>query len=225
MDPEKYLPFWGELDRGDREFLLESAQLHRFARGETFHNGSETCDGLFLVLRGRLRIYTVSREGRELTLYRLMPGELCLFSAVCLLRGIRFEVMVEAQEESEVFTIPSEAYHRVMEHSAAAANFTCEVMAERFSDLLWLLDQVLNQKMDSRLAALLVGESRLARSPELGLTHEQLAGHLGSAREVVTRLLREFQKDGLVRLSRGSIRITDPDRLLLLAGENIREKP
>lgn len=109
-----------------------------------------------------------------------------------------------------------------MEKSPAVANYTSQLMASHFSDVMWIMDQALNKKLDSRLAALLLEERELGGSDELHITHEQLGGHLGSVREVVTRMLKYFQGEGLVRLGRGSISILDVPGLEALAGDSIR---
>ena len=164
----------------------------------------------------------LSDEGKELTLYRLLERDICLFSASCMMRSIEFEVMVEAEADTEVIHLPAEVFRRVTEQSAPAANYVNELMATRFSDVMWLMDQVLSKKMDGRLAALLLEECELAGSDTLSVTHEQLARHLGSAREVVTRMLKYFQNEGLVHLTRGSIALLDRERLSALAADSLR---
>ena len=161
-------------------------------------------------------------EGRELTLYRLFPRDMCLFSASCVLRGIQFDVLVEAERDTTALFLPAEVYQGLMEESAAVANYTSELMADRFSEVMWRMDQILSKKLDGRLAALLVEESRLAESASLRLTHDQLARHLGSAREVVSRLLKDFQNDGLVRLGRGGVELLDLPALEALAADSLR---
>ena len=164
----------------------------------------------------------VTDEGRELTLYRLFPRDMCLFSASCVLRGIQFDVLVEAERDTKALFLPAEVYQGLMEESAAVANYTSELMADRFSEVMWRMDQILSKKLDGRLAALLVEESRLAESASLRLTHDQLARHLGSAREVVSRLLKDFQNDGLVRLGRGGVELLDLPALEALASDSLR---
>ena len=105
----------------------------------------------------------------------------------------------------------------MLEQSAPAANWVNQLMAARFSDVLWRMEQILWGRMDQRLAAFLVEESVLEESASLPLTHERIAGHLGTAREVVTRMLRYFQSEGMVRLGRGSVELTDLKKLERLA--------
>ncbi|WP_283674379.1 Crp/Fnr family transcriptional regulator [Butyricicoccus sp. Marseille-Q5471] len=222
MELSDFLPFWSRLTEEQRMILCDAAQVRRFEKGRVVHRGSEDCVGLLLILHGRLRAYVLSDEGKELTLYRLLERDICLFSASCMMRSIEFEVMVEAEADTEVIHLPAEVFRRVTEQSAPAANYVNELMATRFSDVMWLMDQVLSKKMDGRLAALLLEECELAGSDTLSVTHEQLARHLGSAREVVTRMLKYFQNEGLVHLTRGSIALLDRERLSALAADSLR---
>lgn len=222
MDIAAYFPFWARLTPGQRSRLAESVSARRFPRGALVYGGDGDCAGLILPTAGQLRAYLLTDEGKELTLYRLFPRDMCLFSASCIMRGIAFDVMVEAERETEALTIAAPVYQSLMEESAVVANFTNQLMAERFSDVMWLMDQMLSKKLDGRLAAFLVEEGRLLGGEELPLTHDQIARHLGSAREVVTRMLRYFQSEGLVRLSRGGVRLTDLPRLSELAGDSLR---
>ena len=218
----EYLPFWARLTEGQQRRLEEGAAVRRFARGEMVYGGGTECAGLILPTEGQLRAYMLTDEGRELTLYRLFPRDMCLFSASCVLRGIQFDVLVEAERDTTALFLPAEVYQGLMEESAAVANYTSELMADRFSEVMWRMDQILSKKLDGRLAALLVEESRLAESASLRLTHDQLARHLGSAREVVSRLLKDFQNDGLVRLGRGGVELLDLPALEALASDSLR---
>ncbi len=217
-----FLPFWEKLTAKQKEELSSAVHKRHFEKGEILHRGGDDCIGLLLVLSGQLRAYTVSEEGKELTLYRLLERDMCLFSASCILNSIQFDVMVTAEQDTDVLHIPSDVYKRLMEESLSVANYTNELMATHFSDVMWLMDQTLNKKLDSRLAALLLEEQAFSGSDVLTLTHEQLGNHLGSVREVVTRMLKYFQSEGLVRLGRGSVRLLDQERLHQLAGDSLR---
>ncbi len=220
--PRDYLPFWPRLTGSQQELILRQAQLRRIPKDEIVHNGKEDCVGLLLVIEGQLRVFTLSEEGRELTLYRLFPWDMCLFSASCLLKGIDFHVIVQAQQPSLVLHIPPDTYRQLMEESLPVSLYTNELMATHFSDVMWQMDQILNKKMDSRLAALLLEESALTGSDSVSSTHEKLARHLGSAREVVSRLLQYFASEGLIRLGRGSILLLDRPALERLASASLR---
>ncbi len=197
--------------------LAQSALRRDVSAGTLLHNGSADCTGLLVVISGQLRAYILSQEGREITLYRLFERDICLFSASCILNSIQFEVTVEAEKNAQLWVIPSESYKRVMQQSAVLANYTNQLMAMRFSEVMWRMEQILWKRQDRRLAAFLLEESALEESSLLRITHDKIANHLGTAREVVTRMLRYLQSEGMVRLSRGAIELTDWDRLRALA--------
>ncbi len=217
MELEAFFPgVWDKLTDAQRRALESAASPRRLETGEQL-SGAGECVGLLAVRSGRLRAYMISDTGREITLYRLFERDICLFSASCVMRGLQFEVSIEAEQPSEVLVVSPEVYKRVMEESAPLANYTNELMASRFSEVMWLVEQILWKSFDRRLAAFLLEESALESSDELRITHERIAAHLGTAREVVTRMLRYFQSEGLVSLSRGTVRIADRPGLEALA--------
>lgn len=138
---------------------------------------------------------------------------MCLFSASCIMRSIQFEVTVETEKDTELWIIPAEIYQSIMEESAPVSNYTNELMATRFSDVMWLMEQVMWKSLDKRVAAFLIEEMSIEGTDQLKITHETIANHLGSHREVITRMLRYFQNEGMVKLSRGMIEITDAEKL------------
>ena len=209
MELRDFFPIWNQLASGQQETLIESTIRRAIPKGTLLHNGSMDCTGLLLVEHGQLRAYILSEDGREITLYRLLDGDICLFSASCMMRSIQFEVMIEAEKDTQLWSIPADIYRSVMEQSAPLANFTNEVMADRFSDVMWLLEQILWKRFDQRLAGFLLEESVLEGTDVLKITHETIGSHLGNPREVVTRMLRYFQNEGLVKLARGTVEITN----------------
>ena len=211
------IPVWKDLDRQMQDALQSAAQERRAEKGTLVHNGATECTGLLLVEDGQLRAYALSPDGREITLYRLLERDICLFSASCMLRGIRFDITIEAEQDTRFWLIPAEVWQRAVTQSAALSNYTNQLMAERLSDVMWLLEKVLWQSFDRRLAEFLLEESSLAGSDELSITHEIIARHLGTAREVVSRMLKYFKGEGLITLTRGTIRILDRERLEALA--------
>lgn len=213
MELKDFFPVWRELSPMQQEKLTIGASKRTIQKGTVIHSGSLDCTGLLLVECGQLRAYILSDEGREITLYRLLDRDICLFSASCIMRSIKFEMMIEAERETTLWVIPPEIYKSVMEQSAPLANFTNEVMADRFSNVMWLLEQILWKRFDQRLAGFLLEESALEETNELKITHEAIGSHMGNPREVVTRMLRYFQSEGLVKLSRGTVEITDANKL------------
>ena len=217
MDFQDYFPVWNRLTAAQQNRLLTGLTSRKVKKGTILHNGSADCTGLLLIKTGQLRAYILSDEGREITIYRLFDRDMCLFSASCILNSIQFEITITAEKDTEFWLIPSELYKNLLTESAPLANYTNELMAARFSDVMWLIEQVLWKSLDKRLATFLLEEAAIEDSNELKITHEIIANHLGSHREVITRMLRYFQSDGIVKLSRGKITLLNPERLEELA--------
>ena len=213
MDFQNFFPVWSKLTSIQQERILGSLMERKVSKGTVIHNGSMDCTGLLLVKVGQLRAYILSDEGREITIYRLFDRDMCLFSASCMMRSIQFEVTIEAEKDTDLWVIPSEVYKSIMEESAPVSNYTNELMATRFSDVVWLIEQIMWKSLDKRVAAFLLEEVSIEGTDQLKITHEAIANHLGSHREVITRMLRYFQNEGMVKLSRGAIEITDAGKL------------
>ena len=213
MELQDFFPVWAQLSAQQRDKLSAGAVARNVKKGSALHSGSSECTGLLLVREGQLRAYILSDEGREVTLYRLFDRDICLFSAACIMRSIQFEIMIEAEKDTSLWVIPAEIYQGIMAESAPLSNFTNEIMASRFSEVMWLMEQIMWKSFDKRLAAFLLEESTLEGDNTLKLTHETIANHLGTAREVVTRMLRYFQTEGMVKLARGTVEITDGEKL------------
>lgn len=214
MDFANYFPIYEKLTSEEQASLARHACLHTFEKDTMLHNGSNDCLGLVLIKSGQLRAFITSEEGREITIYRLFDRDMCLFSASCMLNSIQFDVSVTAEKDTEAWIIPSDLYKKMMEQSAALANYTNQLMATKFTDVMWLIEQIMWKSMDSRLAAFLIEETNLADSMVLHMTHDKIANHMGTAREVVTRLLKYFQSEGIVSLGRGTIEIIDFEKLV-----------
>ena len=210
-------PIWDKLSPAHQQLVAQTIVPKTLDKGAVLHDGSADCAGLVLIKSGQLRAYILSEDGREITLYRLLDQDICLFSASCVMRSVQFEVMISAEKESEVFILPPYIFKRIMEESAPLANYVNELMASRFSEVMWLIEQIMWKSIDKRLANFLLEESALENSDILKLTHEAIANHLGTAREVVTRMLRYFQNEGYVRLTRGAVELSDREGLEALA--------
>ena len=213
MDFSQYFPIWNKLTDDQRQRITQRVVRREVKKGTLLHDGSNECTGLLLVRAGQLRAYILSDEGREITIYRLFDRDMCLFSASCIMRSIQFDITVEAEKDTELWLIPPDVYQAVMNESAAVANYTNEVMATRFSEVMWLMEQIMWKSLDKRVAAFLAEEAAIEGSETLKLTHETIAKHLGSHREVITRMLRYFQSEGWVKVSRGTVEILDMDAL------------
>lgn len=216
MEFQSCFPVWDRLSADQQSRILGNLVFREIKKGTVIHNGSADCTGLLLVKSGQLRAYILSDEGREITIYRLFDRDICLFSASCMLRSAQFDITIEAEKDTGLWVIPAEVYRSIMEQSAPLSNYTNEVMAARFSEVMWLVEQVMWKSMDKRVAAFLLEEAAIEKTDRLFITHETIANHLGTHREVVTRMLRYLQGEGMVRLSRGVVELLDEKKLTAL---------
>lgn len=219
MEFQSYFPIWDKLNKAEQDRITDNLITRRVTKGTVIHNGSMECTGLLLIKTGQLRAYILSDEGREITIYRLFDRDMCLFSASCIMRSIQFDITIEAEKDTDLWIIPAELYQSIMKESAPVANYTNELMATRFSDVMWLIEQIMWKSLDKRLAEFLLEEISIEGTEKLKITHETIANHLGSHREVMTRMLKYFQNEGMVKLSRGMIEITDSEKLESLSDE------
>ena len=206
-------PFWGELSDGDRDYICQNTLAMSYPKGSNIHDGYE-CAGVYLVRSGCLRVYMLSEDGKEITLYRLHGGDMCMLAASCVLQSVTFDVYVDSEENSECVVVGGCAYDDVARRIPEAKIFALETAVSRFSDVMWVMQQIMFMSIDKRLAIFLLDEAAQTGSDTIKLTHEQIAKYMGSAREVVSRMLKYFVSEGLVETSRsGGIRILDRRRL------------
>ena len=213
MDFSTYFPIWDKLTAEQQERISGVLEYRKVPKGTRIHDSSAECLGLVTVKDGQLRSYILSEDGREITIGRLFEYDVSLLSASCVLPDMNFNVMIEAEKDTEFWSIPACLFKNLMEESIPVASFANSLISSNFSELMWLMEQIMWKSFDKRLAEFLLEESRLEESPELKVTHEKIAAHLGTAREVVTRMLRYFQSEGMVKLSRGTITLTDTNKL------------
>ncbi len=216
MEFQSCFPIWDQLSADQQSRILDNLVFREIKKGTVIHNGNADCTGLLLVKSGQLRAYILSDEGREITIYRLFDQDICLFSASCMLRSAQFDITIEAEKDTGLWVIPAETYRSIMERSAPLSNYTNEIMAARFSEVMWLVEQIMWKSMDTRVAAFLLEESAIEGTDRLSITHETIANHLGTHREVVTRMLRYLQGEGMIKLSRGAVELLDEKKLTAL---------
>lgn len=207
------LPFWNQLDRPTQSEMMNASRTKTYRKGEIIHAGKDDCTGLFMIHSGRVRTYIITEEGKEVTLFRLVEGDVCIFSASCVMKNISFDTWISAETDLETAILPSEVYQELMKRNTVMANFTNEVLNARMSDVMWILEKVLFMSFDKRLAEFLYEQASLEGSDDLGITHDQIARHMGSAREVVTRMLKYLAGEGLLEVKRGCIHILDRKKL------------
>jgi len=212
MSISQYFPVYSKLSANEQALLTQSASLRTVSQGTLIHGGGADCMGLLLIRSGQLRAYITSEEGKEITIYRLFEQDICLFSASCMMSSIQFDILITAEKDTEFWVVPTSVYKQLTEQNLAVSNYTTQIMATRFTDVMWLIEQIMWKSFDRRLATFLLEESILEGTKALKITHEKIASHLGSAREVVTRMLKYFQTENMVRLTRGTIQILDSEK-------------
>ena len=213
MDFQNIFPFWGQLNQEEQKTVAENILSQKLQKGDILHRGCGECSGIVHVAKGQLRVYIVSEEGREVTLYRLHQGEMCVLSASCLMDAIVFDVLIEAVAESELIVLPSPVLHPIMEGNPLVELSLYKTVVENFSEVMWTMQQILFMGADKRVAHFLWDEMVKTGEMTIRMTHEEVARFIGSAREVVTKVLKYFVEEGAVALSRGKIEITDKTKL------------
>ena len=203
----KVLTFWEKLSEEEKDMILNNTVKASYRQGEQVHSADQECVGVLIIRSGELRTYILSEEGKEVTLYRQGEGEVSILTASCVLSSIHFDVHVDAEKDSDVLVINAPAFSRLCESNVYIENFSLRLATERFSDVMWAMEQILFMSFDKRLAIFLLDETTKTGTDNLTLTHEQIAKYMGSAREVVSRMLKYFAKEGIVELSRGCIKI------------------
>ena len=219
MNNEQYFPIWNKLTAEQQAHILSVSEFRQVKAGTILHDGSPECMGLILLRSGQLRAYMLSEEGREVTISRFFERDICLFSASCVMPNMQFDIFISAEKDCDLWIIPACLYKDLMNESLAVASYSCDLISSHFSELMWLMEQIMWKRFDGRLARFLLEECRLEDSDTLVMTHDKIANHLGTAREVVTRMLRYFQSEGMVKLTRGAVEIISPGKLSFLAGE------
>ena len=209
----EYIPFWDKLTGEQQERIRGVIHFHSVEKGEHIHDSSADCLGLVIVKTGQLRTYMLSDEGREITIGRLFDYDISLLSASCVMPDMQLNVMIEAEKDTEFWSIPACLFKNLMDESLPIASYARSLLSSNFSELMWLMEQIMWKSFDKRLAAFLLEEAQLEDGKVLNITHEKIAAHLGTAREVVTRMLRYFQSEGMVKLTRGAIELTDEAKL------------
>ena len=217
MEFSAYFPVWDKLTADQQQQIAGVIEHRNVKKGTHIHESSAECLGLVMVQSGQLRAYILSEDGREITISRLFDYDVSLLSASCVMPDMQFNVMIDAEKDSEFWSIPACLFKNLVDESLVVSNYARNLLSGNFSDLMWLMEQIMWKSFDKRLADFLLEEAAVEGTNQLRITHEKIANHMGTAREVVTRMLRYFQNEGMVRLTRGTVEITDANRLQQLA--------
>ena len=204
-------PVLNGIDARLRQRVAEQMQVITVPSGTVLFDEDQPCTGFPFLLGGAVRVLKAAANGRELPLYRVLPGETCIISSSCLLGHIAYNARGVAQGETALVVLPRPLFDELLA-TPGFRDFIFQLFAERMADLMQLVEEVAFRKLDQRLAALLLGKGRIVHA-----THQQLADELGSVREMVSRLLKGFAEQKLVSLGREQVEILDPARLRELA--------
>ena len=210
-------PFWDQLTAGEQDMLCRYTRPVKYPKGSRVHSPLESCVGILLLRTGQLRAYLLSEDGRDVTLYRLFGGEVCILSASCVMESVNVDLYIDAEEDTEAYCISAGIFRKLMQQNVYVRCYAYQLTAERFSDTMWTMQQVLFMSADRRLAIFLTDELAKTGGTEVRMTHDQIAKYMGSAREVVSRMLKYFAQEGWVRLFRGGVEILDKKKLQELA--------
>ena len=210
------LPFWGALTAREQETMQSCAQIRSYARDELIYSKEQECLGLIRVLSGSVRTFMLSAEGREVRLYRVDEKDTDVLSASCVMNQITFETQMVADSDCTLLIVPAVCLKNFKESNLHVRCFLFEKLGERFSDVMMKMQAILFTRLDQRIAAALLSHER---GGAVRITHEQLAGEINSTREAVSRILKDMERQSLIRLGRGQITLSEPDALRMLAGE------
>lgn len=200
----KQYPMLRELPAADRAELLAAAGVMHLPAGTVLFDENQPCQGFPLLLSGNIRVIKAAPNGRELQLYRVMPGESCILTSSCLLGNTRYHARGIAEQALEMVLLPATAFHTLLGKQESFRSYVFHLFSDRLTDLMQLVSAVAFQKLDQRLAALLV-----AKPAPIHITHQALADELGSVREIISRLLKNFAEQGWIKLGREQIEIVD----------------
>ena len=210
---ETYYPFWKQLTREEQDLFCSCSRIQNYEKDQFIHGGEDECLGILLVLEGQVRVYIQSEEGKQVTLLRLGKGQIYSLSASCVVQEISFEILAEAAQETRVVITSTCYIKKLMKERVFVENFIYRQTVEGFSDIMWAMSEILFKSFDKRLAGYLEEERIRRKSPVIHETHDEIAKNMGSAREVVSRMLKYFEKEGMVSLSRGAVTIVSQEKL------------
>ena len=207
------LPFWNLLTDKEKEILKDNTIERTYSKGSIVFNNSSSCLGLLNVISGQVRAYLVSDEGKEVTIFKLEDNDLCVLSASCIIKQITFDTQLVANEDTKVLIVPSNIIEDLAYMNIELRCYLYEKALARFSDVMWNMQELLFKGLDSRVANYLINQYERTDSTIIKVTHEEIANDINSAREAVTRILKLFVQDGLIKLQKGSIELVDVDAL------------
>jgi CRP/FNR family transcriptional regulator len=205
--------FYKNLNENEKKLISSNTNKNAYEKGKLITNNEDECNGIVIVKSGQLRAYIISEDGKEITLYRLLSSDVCIMTASCVLKNITFNVQLEIEKESVLYIMPSSVWSILSNSNALVKEYALELISSRFSEVMWVMEQVVFMGMGQRLSAFLLEQSTLEQSSSITITHDTISKNLGTAREVISRLLKYFENEGLIELSRGTIKLINNKKL------------
>jgi len=211
------LSFWNDLADNEKETAVRGSVIKTYDKGTYIYGFTDACLGFVYVKRGSIRVYITSDEGREITLFHIEKDDNCILSSACALSGVSLDVQMVAENDTELLAISSGTFEKLVETNIYVKSFAYELTAKRLSDVVWVLEQILFAHFDSRMAQFLISVYERTGSKIIKMTQEAIAREVNSAREVVARMLKQFENDGIISIKRGTITIKDLNALEKIA--------
>lgn len=199
------LPYWKDLEDNEKEIVANGSVIRGYKKGTYIYGLHDACLGMIYVTKGSIRVFIISEEGREVTLFHISEGESCILSASCVLDEITLEVQLMTETDTEILAVQVGTYQKIMESNLKVKCFSYELSSKRLSSVVWVMQQILFAHFDERLARFLIMEYEKTGNVKIRMTQEVIAREVNSAREVVARMLRQFAEDKLIEMGRGSI--------------------
>lgn len=208
-----HFPAWQQLTSEQQNIICQNSSLINVNKHNFVNTTKEGCSGILIVKKGQLRVYTLSEQGKDVTFYRLNDGDISILSASCVIKDITFDIYIEALTDCELIQILPCAFAKVMNENIYLEAITYKLATKRLCTVTWAMQQMMFTSFDKRLAEFLLNESNSTHSNIINMTHEQIAKLMGTAREVVTRMLKYFSTEGYVELTRGKVKIINKQAL------------
>ena len=214
------LPFFKNLSKEEKNILYDASHIEEYKTGELIYSKYKSCTGLVLVANGQLRSFMSSLSGKEITLFKLFEKDLCILSSSCFYQNLSYDINLQAVDNSSLIIIDGKLFKDLLNQNISIQKFMLEVTQSKLSEIMWVLEQVVFFNLDYRLADYLINQYYLKNSLEINITHEAIANDLGSSREVISRVLKRFEKYNIVKVSRGCIKIINIEKLQSILQQN-----
>jgi len=205
------LPILGHADPGLIHEVQRQAFFARIPAGQDVFIEGDKVDAIALLISGEVRVYKIGETGREITLYRFGNGQSCILTANAILSRKNFPAVATVEKEAEAVMIPADSFREWVRRHDLWREFVYDLLSERLSSVMEIVEEVAFRRMDARVASFLMGRAR--GSDPIRITHQEIAAELGSSREVISRILEDFSASGMITVSRGAITILEPESL------------